>query len=727
MPGAASAVRDSRQRRERGGHRAAKRSSSSAAVLQKTKSEVVATGYTPFDADLPPVTIPISVPQVSSAQNGRHAKTCMASSDHQERFLRKQSSFEGIRETSTGSSTSSGVSSASSSPLSEKSRSLIKLSVAETRGLTTDVKLPSSSAMSSPPSSPEGHMPIDEDDVMCAICLDLLHRPRSLPCGHTFCLLCLQNYANSCRTIITCPSCRGAAHVPTEGVMGLPPNNVLAEMVQIIRERRMDKSLLTCVLCKGTEEVAECSHCKQHFCKSCGDLHAKKVQMEVAELKQRLLMARDTLSCRAEEDETRFRKLEESIDEVVENRVAMLHEECRKLQAQVQEMRKANEQQSHSLSRDIDKVLGAISSQTNNQLKWEKVSQLHASLKRLLKATTNAKGPRITLDEVNLKLSTSAVTSAEEPDTKDDEEDDRQLACQDHSLFYRRKGTLARMRWGQHLGERPAGVAVNPVTSDIFVTGSDTCRVYMFDSSGKQLGHFGSRGHNDGQFLCPIGVAFSLVSKEVFITDKWKHCIHVFDTEGHFIRQLGRKGKGYGHFSSPEGIATDQMGRIYVADTCNHRVQVLDGDGVFLREVGVISCETLRDGHRYTKSEFNEPTGVAASLDGSKIYVADAGNHRIKVFSGSTGTRELMFGSRGKHKSQFESPESIAVDPEGFILVGDSGNGRVQVFRPNGNFVRFLGSRGHSHGEIGWVSGIALSKSLDVVVTDFKNNLVAVF
>lgn len=59
--------------------------------------------------------------------------------------------------------------------------------------------------------------------------------------------------------------------------------------------------------------------------------------------------------------------------------------------------------------------------------------------------------------------------------------------------------------------------------------------------------------------------------------------------------------------------------------------QILDGDGVFLREVGVVSSETLQDGRRYTKSEFNEPTGVAASLDGSRVYVADAGNHRIKV------------------------------------------------------------------------------------------------
>lgn len=62
--------------------------------------------------------------------------------------------------------------------------------------------------------------------------------------------------------------------------------------------------------------------------------------------------------------------------------------------------------------------------------------------------------------------------------------------------------------------------------------------------------------------------------------------------------------------------------------------------------------------------------------------------HPLQVFDGVSGARVQSFGTRGLNKGQFESPECILVDPQGFILVGDSGNGRVQVFRPNGNFVR---------------------------------------
>lgn len=709
MSGAATATagRDTRPR-----HPA--RRAASSVTRHPRDPPVVVTSYMKFNADLPPLPKPSNLPRTRSAPRcgGRT----------------RESRREGSATPST-----SGVSSASSSPA---SRDPSPRPSSSSEGLAT------SSGASSPSASPDTRVVV-EDEVTCAICLDLMHRPRRLPCDHTFCLLCLQNYANTCRTSFSCPTCRGDAKVPAGGLVALPSNSRLKRGANILRRRReKEPNTHTCTSCGTTEDVVPCGHCQYAWCEACGATHLRQVQSDITELRARLTSARDTLDCRAEEEETRLNKLEETIRETVEERVARLLEEGTNLTAQVQEMRKARQQQALTLSQELEQ---ALAQHNPHPQQLQKAGDVHATLLRLLKQTSTDKGPRITLDHATLTLSTSSpankgsqvtlsasssaseVTEDHPHEARDEEEDDRQLPPQDHSLMYRRKGALARLSWGRHMGERPAGVAVSPWTSDIFVTGSDTCRVQVFDPSGRQLNSFGSRGHGDGKFLCPIGVAFSLVSQEVFITDKWKHCIHVFDTEGNFIRQLGRKGKGCGHFSAPEGITTDRHGNIYVADTCNHRVQVLDSDGVFLREFGVVSSETLQDGRRYTKTEFNEPTGVAVSLDGSRVYVADAGNHRIKVYDGSSGERVLMFGSRGRNKGQFETPECIAVDPEGFILVGDSGNGRVQVFRPNGNFIRYLGTRVNTHGEFGWVSGVALSRSLDVVVTDFKNNLVAVF
>lgn len=63
----------------------------------------------------------------------------------------------------------------------------------------------------------------------------------------------------------------------------------------------------------------------------------------------------------------------------------------------------------------------------------------------------------------------------------------------------------------------------------------------------------------------------------------------------------------------------------------------------------------------------------------------------------------------------------------GFILVGDNGNGRIQIFRPNGNFVRSLGSKGSGPGQFNWISGLTLSKDRDIIATDFKNHCIQIF
>lgn len=85
------------------------------------------------------------------------------------------------------------------------------------------------------------------------------------------------------------------------------------------------------------------------------------------------------------------------------------------------------------------------------------------------------------------------------------------------------------------------------------------------------------------------------------------------------------------------------------------------------------------------------------------------------------------FGTKGEEGGQFCSPECVAVDHLGFIFVGDSGNTRVQIFRPNGTLVRVFGSRGTNSGKFAWVSGIAIANNMDIIVTDYKNSSVQVF
>jgi DNA-binding beta-propeller fold protein YncE len=55
------------------------------------------------------------------------------------------------------------------------------------------------------------------------------------------------------------------------------------------------------------------------------------------------------------------------------------------------------------------------------------------------------------------------------------------------------------------------------------------------------------------------------------------------------------------------------------------------------------------------------------------------------------GVTNMFEGGRGAGKGEFDSPTAMAVDPNGNILVADTGNGRIEKFSPNGTFLTSIG------------------------------------
>ncbi|MCX8103419.1 MAG: hypothetical protein N3E42_03120, partial [Candidatus Bipolaricaulota bacterium] len=77
----------------------------------------------------------------------------------------------------------------------------------------------------------------------------------------------------------------------------------------------------------------------------------------------------------------------------------------------------------------------------------------------------------------------------------------------------------------------------------------------------------------DGQFNGPTDIAIDPTGY-IYVVDSGNHRIQKFDSAGRFVSKWGTKGAGDGQFETPVSIALDSFGKIaYVVDRGNNRIQ----------------------------------------------------------------------------------------------------------------------------------------------------------
>jgi len=108
----------------------------------------------------------------------------------------------------------------------------------------------------------------------------------------------------------------------------------------------------------------------------------------------------------------------------------------------------------------------------------------------------------------------------------------------------------------------PSYIAANQ-SGDIYVADCDNNRIQKFDTNGKFLCKWGSKGRGYGQFISPYGVAVDKAG-DVYVTDPGNHRVQKFDSNGNFLCTWGKYGEGDGEFiGGPGEIAIDPRGYVY--------------------------------------------------------------------------------------------------------------------------------------------------------------------
>ncbi len=231
----------------------------------------------------------------------------------------------------------------------------------------------------------------------------------------------------------------------------------------------------------------------------------------------------------------------------------------------------------------------------------------------------------------------------------------------------------------------------------------------------------------------------------IYIGDSGANNVRKIDASGIIstIAGLGPTAVGDGGAASsaslnlPSGAAADAAGNIYIADATNNRIRKIDAStGNISTIAGTGTAGNTGDGAAATSATLSLPRGVALDSDGN-VYIADAGNNRIRKVTVSTGNIAALAGTGtagftgdggAATSATLSSPEAVAVDSSGDVYIADSTNNRIRkVTVSTGNIETIAGMGGSSSSGDGGLAtaaqvnnpaGIAVDSSGNVYISD---------
>ena len=210
-----------------------------------------------------------------------------------------------------------------------------------------------------------------------------------------------------------------------------------------------------------------------------------------------------------------------------------------------------------------------------------------------------------------------------------------------------------------------------------------------------------------------------------------------FDPSGALVKSFGG-----GMLIFPHGIFVDRDGNIWVTDgqdnapqpasaaggavpvaagtllgprpgaTKGHQVFKFSPDGKLLMTLG-------KPGGAAEPDYFYQPNDVLVA-PGGDIFVSEGhggANSRILHFS-KDGKLIKSWGKKGTGRGEFDQPHALAMDSKGRLFIGDRGNNRIQIFKPDGTFL-------DEWKQFSRPSGIYIDKQDNIYVADSESESVS--
>lgn len=205
-------------------------------------------------------------------------------------------------------------------------------------------------------------------------------------------------------------------------------------------------------------------------------------------------------------------------------------------------------------------------------------------------------------------------------------------------------------------------------------------------------------------------------------------------------------------FNDPMGLIRDAQGYLYICDARNHVIRKVAPGGVVTTLAGQPGVSGAANGVG-SAARFNFPADIAVSPDGT-LYVADSGNHSIRVISangtvttlagdlGSADDVNLDYGSRitpvstqldgSGASARFNGPSGVVYAPAGYLFVSDTGNQIIRRVNLDGSVTTLAGKAGEwgssdgvgANARFSSPMGLCIGADGDLFIADSMNHTI---
>jgi DNA-binding beta-propeller fold protein YncE len=265
---------------------------------------------------------------------------------------------------------------------------------------------------------------------------------------------------------------------------------------------------------------------------------------------------------------------------------------------------------------------------------------------------------------------------------------------------------------------RPTGIGV--MGNRVYVTDFAWRTVRAYTRDGGYL--FDFQAISDGankRLVSPVHIAVDATGN-VWVTDRALQGVYIFDSNGKYLRKFVPDGNPK-FFWSPLAITFGPDGNIYitdVGDTENHRVLVFTPDGTLITKWGHTQAVTSAGD---SPGAFQFPNGIAVKGTGADalVFVADGNNRRVQVFK-PDGTFVRIINTSG-------TPRGIALDALGRLYVVDALTHRIDIYTDEGAVLGTFGENGVAPGQFNYPNDVVIDTTGRILITDQVNNQVQVW